>query len=193
MKEAKIILASASPRRRDLLNQVLVNFEIITANIEEKITSDIPDRVVMELSGQKALTVAANNYDNVVVAADTVVACDGRILGKAKDYRDAFEMIKSIQGKYHSVFTGVTICYRGRSFSFAEETKVYVYGMTDKQIEEYVKSGDGSGKAGNYAIQGAFARYVYRIEGDYNNVVGLPVARTLYEIDKMLCEVKDNA
>lgn len=181
--DKKIILASASPRRRDILTQVGIDFAIDVSDCEEIITEKEPDRIVMQLSSDKALSVAKrHDKDSVIIGADTVVAVDGKILGKPKDFEDAFDMIKSIQGKSHSVYTGVTILYRDTKICFAEESKVYVYDMTDDEIVAYIETGDGEGKAGSYAIQGVFAKYIKKIDGDYYNIVGLPVARIIHEI-----------
>ncbi len=191
IEDVNIILASASPRRKDILNQVGIDFQVEVSDAEEIVSCDIPSEVVMELSDIKAGKIAKTHFEDLIIGADTVVAVDNKILGKAADDEEAFAMIKSLQGGVHSVFSGVTIKYRGRSCSFFEETKVYVYEMSDSDIRSYIDSKDGSGKAGNYAIQGGFARYIYRIEGDYNNVVGLPVARLMREINNMINSMEE--
>lgn len=177
----KIILASASPRRKELLTQVGINPIIQPSNVEEVVTSNVPQEVVVELSKQKAADVASGYRGQavVVIGADTVVASNGQILGKPVDEDDAISMLQGFQGKSHEVYTGVTIifCETGKEISFAEETKVMVYPMTLEQITAYVKTGDPLDKAGAYGIQGQFAAFVQGIEGDYNNVVGLPVGR----------------
>lgn len=188
----KLILASASPRRRELLMQVGIVPVVEPSHVDEVITSTEPDQVVMELSRQKAEDIAALHCgENVtVVGADTVVAIDGMILGKPKDREDAVSMIGRLQGRKHQVYTGVTICFvddgasadGGRVVTFAEKTDVHVYPMTREQIEDYVDTGEPMDKAGAYGIQGRFAAYVKGIEGDYNNVVGLPVGRLCQEL-----------
>lgn len=178
MKFRRIVLASGSPRRSELLAQVGMKFDIVVSNIEEVITETLPNEVVCELSAQKAQAVYDSIEDKenlLVIGADTVVSADNIILGKPKDDDDAFNMIKMLQGSEHSVFTGVTLIIDGECHTFAEETKVRVYPMTDEEIRSYVKSKEPADKAGAYGIQGLFAAYVKGIDGDYNNVVGLPV------------------
>lgn len=179
----KIILASGSPRRRELLEQIGVKFEIHKAEGEEKITSSIPEEAVKELSLQKAKEVSGKYDGDVIIGADTVVAVDGQILGKPADRADAVRMLRLLQGKNHQVITGVTVLLKknGRTVNFAEVTKVYIFPMTEEQIEQYIETGEPMDKAGAYGIQGKFAVYVSGIEGDYNNVVGLPVGRLYQE------------
>ena len=179
----KIILASASPRRKELLSQIGVTFEIIKAEKEEHITSSIPTEVVKELSMQKAKEVAAKCDSSIIIGADTIVAMEGQILGKPKDRADAMRMLRLLQGKKHQVITGVTVLLGStKTLSFAEVTDVSLYPMTDAQIERYIATGEPMDKAGAYGIQGRFAAYVRGIEGDYNNVVGLPIGRLYQEV-----------
>ena len=180
----KIILASGSPRRKELLLQIGMEFEIKKAKGEEIITSQDPSEAVKELSAQKALEVAKRSDGTVIIGADTVVAAEGRILGKPKDRKDALRMLGLLQGKEHQVITGVTVLLKNtaQTISFAEVTKVRVAPMTKAQMERYVDSGEPVDKAGAYGIQGKFAVYVSGIEGDYNNVVGLPVGRLYREV-----------
>lgn len=180
----KIILASGSPRRRELLTQIGVAFEVLKAEGEEVITSAVPSEVVKELSMQKALEVSGKCDGTVIIGADTVVAADGQILGKPKDKEDAMRMLRLLQGKSHEVITGVTVFLKGKKepVQFAEVTKVHVFPMTEAQMADYVESGEPMDKAGAYGIQGRFAAYVSGIEGDYNNVVGLPVGRLYQEV-----------
>ena len=190
----RVILASASPRRLDLLRQVGIEPEIEPSHVEEVITSTVPDQVVMELSRQKAEDIAAlhTGEDAIVIGADTVVAYDGKILGKPKDEADAVRMIRSFQGKVHQVYTGVTLVFCGKAaenaaeqwktITFPEKTEVFVCSMTEQQIEDYVKTGEPMDKAGAYGIQGRFAVWVKGISGDYNNVVGLPLGRVCREL-----------
>lgn len=186
MKYNRVVLASASPRRREILTQVGMEFDIIPAVGEEIITSTVPMEVVEELSRAKALEVSERcEADTLIIGADTVVALDDKILGKPKAYNEAFNMISSIKNRCHSVFTGVTIVYNDVVRSFVSETKVYVYDMTDSEIDGYIRTDDCYDKAGGYGIQGFFSQYVERIEGDYFNVVGLPVSRLMQEIKKL--------
>lgn len=180
----KIILASGSPRRKELLEQIKMVFRVEKAEGEERITSGVPSEVVKELSAQKAQEVADRCDGTVIIGADTVVAAEGQILGKPKDREDALRMLRLIQGKEHQVITGVTVILKEKkkTIRFAEVTKVCVYPMTEGQIESYADSEEPMDKAGAYGIQGRFAAYVSGIEGDYNNVVGLPVGRLYQEV-----------
>ena len=222
----KIILASASPRRRELLEQIGIPFEVVTSNTEERISSDRPDEAVEELSRQKAEAVrelicqnrnteelSGRKADTVrveldgmrtdvteegllVIGADTVVALDGDILGKPSGSREAFTMLERLQGREHEVYTGVTLLYRAAEAAewtvkcFHEQTKVHFFPMTEAEISEYVNTGDPLDKAGAYGIQGFCARYVSGIEGDYNNVVGLPAGRLYQEIKELIYDEK---
>lgn len=185
----RIILASASPRRRELLHQIDLEPEIIPSAIEEKITKTEPDLVVMELSEQKAMDVAetCRGTKAFVIGADTVVAFGGRILGKPHSEEEAFEMISSLQGNTHQVYTGVTVidCQTGARETFAERTEVQVYPMEDGEIRNYIATKEPMDKAGAYGIQGRFAAYIQGIHGDYNNVVGLPVGRVYQTLKRM--------
>ena len=190
----KIILASASPRRKELLKQMGLEFEVMPSHCEEVITRKIPWEIVMELSSQKARELvykddkSGNDGDGqnvLVIGADTIVAYKDEILGKPKDKDDAVRMLKLLQGKQHSVYTGVSLVYLkegiAQTRTFVEETKVFVAPMTDEQIEAYVATGEPMDKAGSYAIQGLFAEFIVKIDGDYNNVVGLPIGRIMRE------------
>lgn len=180
----KIILASGSPRRKELLEQIGVVFEVHKAQREEVITSAVPSEAVKELALQKAEEIAADQEGDVIIGADTVVVAKGQILGKPKDREDALRMLEILNGKEHEVITGVAVILKGfgKPVQFAETTKVRVYPMTRAQIERYVDSKEPMDKAGAYGIQGRFAAYVAGIEGDYNNVVGLPVGRLCQEL-----------
>ena len=179
----QIILASGSPRRKELLGLLGVEFQIITSNKEEIITSTDPEEVVKELSVMKAEDVAKNaEGPAVILGADTVVSYQGQILGKPKDKEDAIRMITSFAGDVHQVYTGVCIIRKEadgtkKTISFAESTKVTTYPMTEEEIVRYVDSGEPMDKAGAYAIQGLFAPYIKKISGDYYNIVGFPIAR----------------
>ncbi|MGC6175773.1 Maf family protein [Lacrimispora sp. 38-1] len=195
ISDIKIVLASASPRRKELLNQVGLNPLIEPSGIEEIITTTIPKEAVIELSLQKAEDVAKKQLPGtVVIGADTVVAAGGKILGKPKTHEEAFEMIDSFQGKTHNVFTGVTLILCGENKmkvrSFAEQTDVHVYPMTQEEIRSYAEEEEPMDKAGAYGIQGRFAAFIKGIDGDYSNVVGLPVGRVYQELKK-ICEQEE--
>ncbi len=190
----KIYLASASPRRKELLKQVGLSFKTMPSMVEEKITKTQPGEVVEELSYQKAVEVcgrlaAGGEEDFVVIGADTVVSCWGEILGKPKDKEDAVRMLTKLQGGSHQVYTGVTLAWKQKdmpamSATFSECTDVTMYTMTGQEIRQYVDSKEPMDKAGAYAIQGLCAAYIQGICGDYNNVVGLPVGRVCQELKR---------
>jgi septum formation protein len=197
IRDYKIVLASASPRRRELLNQISLNPVIEPSTVVEVITTRVPEDAVMELSLQKAEDVARHQQPGtIVIGADTVVAAEGRILGKPGSHQEAYEMIESFQGKTHQVFTGVTLIYCGTSGttvrSFAERTDVHVYPMTPEEIRLYAEDEEPMDKAGAYGIQGRFAAFIKGIDGDYSNVVGLPVGRVYQEL-KQICEQEEKA
>lgn len=190
----RILLASASPRRRELLEQIGLPFEVVVSHVEEIITETEPGKVVEQLSAQKAEAVAESlgePEETLVIGADTVVAAENTILGKPKDAAHAVEMLRLLAGRTHSVYTGVTLILRGASGetarkTFHERTDVSFYPMEETEIRQYVGTGDCMDKAGAYGIQGFCARYISGINGDYNNVVGLPVGRLYQEIKEWL-------
>lgn len=157
------------------------NFRIIPAAGEEVLPEKIsPENAVLTLSEQKADEIYREHRGEVIVAADTIVAIDGKILGKPVDEKDAFAMLKTLSGRVHEVFTGVCVIFaNGRKERFFEETKVEFYELSDAEIAAYIKTGEPMDKAGAYGIQGKGALLVKRIDGDYYNVMGLPVARLL--------------
>lgn len=238
----RVILASASPRRRELLEQIGLDFAVRVSHVEERAGTDDPELLVLDLSAQKAWAVLGEMAQEnaaeglLVIGADTVVAYDGGILGKPKDAGEAAQMLKRLQGNVHEVYTGVTLLHVGRNAhidgrllrgagqeavgnaiqdavqnaarkhakhpaghnanqnvprdaergilrkSFCERTKVHFHPMSGAEIAAYVATGEPLDKAGAYGIQGIFARYLKGIEGDYNNVVGLPVGRLYQEL-----------
>ncbi len=187
----KVILGSASPRRKEILGQAGIEYEVIVSDCEEIITKSMPVDVVKELSKQKAedvLKKALLKYgpqeDLLVIGADTVVAFEDSIYGKPKDRDDAVRMLRSLSGHVHQVYTGVTLIRGDMRITFADCTDVSVYDVSDDEIAGYVDTGEPMDKAGAYAIQGGFARYIRGIHGEYNNVVGFPIARTLNELKK---------
>ena len=205
----KMILASGSPRRRELLRMITEEFEVRVSDCEEKITKSVPSEVTEELSLQKAEAVLAevlaeqsvetpelsgqsNKKKNLkgqellIIGDDTVVSIGGEILGKPANQEEARKMISSLQGRSHEVYTGVSLCYQTaagcQKTSFSVCTKVFVAEMAEEEIEAYISTEEPYDKAGGYGIQGIFGKYVEGIEGDYNNVVGLPVQRLYQEI-----------
>lgn len=217
-RQYEIILASASPRRRELLTQIGIMFQVRKSHGEEIMTTADPKEAVMELAAAKAREVLASceaqlaqsggsaqesmtqtrtgstltgehplhiEKKRLIIAADTVVAADGMILGKPKDEADAVRMLTMLQGRTHQVYTGVALLSPQGQRNFYECTEVTFVPMTEEQIREYVRTGEPLDKAGAYGIQGCFAAYVSRIEGDYYNVVGLPLARLVQEIGRL--------
>lgn len=200
INNVQVILASQSPRRRELLSRAGIDFKIVTSDVEEKTTQVEPNQIVKELSYIKAQDVLnkvieskeySRDKEILVIGADTVVSKDGKIMGKPKTEVDAFHMIHSIQGSTHQVYTGVTILiyhFETKELevkSFVECTDVKVFPMTDSEIRRYISTGDCMDKAGAYGIQGNFGVFVEKINGDYNNVVGLPISRLYQELKKM--------
>ena len=183
----KLILASGSPRRKEILEQVGLDFCVFPSDVEEVITKQVPSDIVMELSRQKAEDVfqKQKEQDVIVLGADTVVAYEGKILGKPKDKEDAAAMLHMLSGQKHSVYTGVTLISSAGRETFYEETRVEFYPMSEKEIRDYVNSKEPIDKAGAYGIQGKAAVFIKGIEGDYYNVVGLPVARVSQYLQKM--------
>lgn len=174
-----MILASQSPRRRELLAYIQPDFRVIPAVGEEHIPDGAtPEQAVLALSRQKAEEIAAQYKDEIIIAADTVVAIDGKILGKPHSEAEAAEMLSTLSGRVHSVFTGVCVIFADGSIeNFAEETKVEFYPLTDEEIAAYIATGDPMDKAGAYGIQEKGAANVKGIVGDFYNVMGLPVGR----------------
>ena len=201
MNDKKIILASGSPRRRELLAQIGLSFTVRVSEADEHTEETKPEKLVCILSERKTLAVwdeltEEEKKESILIGADTVVAVDDRILGKPADETEAFQMIKLLQGRSHQVYTGVTILRQGglqpladetntcsiQKKQFFEKTDVLVYPMSEEEITAYVKTGEPLDKAGAYGIQGSFAAYIQGINGDYSNVVGLPVGRLYHEL-----------
>ncbi|MCM1182115.1 MAG: Maf family protein [Roseburia sp.] len=198
----KYVLASGSPRRRELLKQMELPFEVSPAHGEEVITRELPWEIVEELSYQKAAEEAERYMKEngapdgsdtvVIIGADTIVAYGKEIMGKPKNMEDAVRMLTTLQNNTHQVYTGVTLILLSAggkvsrdawdTVTFHEKTDVSMYPMSPAQIRAYVATGEPADKAGAYAIQGKCAAYIKGINGDYNNVVGLPVARLMQEL-----------
>ncbi len=191
MNERKIILASASPRRAELLSSLGVEFTVIPSEYEEHIEdfSDV-EQMVTELSYQKAKDVHQTHFQDIVIGSDTIVVLDGKVLCKPKNELDAEAMLKSLSGREHKVYTAVTLLCEDKRISFCDATSVTFFELNEKEISDYVKSGEPLDKAGAYGIQGKGAYLVRKIEGDYYSVMGLPVARTVREIETLKESVK---
>lgn len=188
----KIVLGSASPRRKELLQQIGMEFSVITSDCEEKISKTTPAEVVQELSEMKAKDVFAKvacKEEVLVIGADTIVALEGEILGKPHSKENAISMLNHLQGKTHQVYTSVSFIWEQdgemMTYTFYECTEVEVLPMTKEEIAYYVSLDSCMDKAGAYGIQNEFACYVKGIKGDYNNVVGLPVGRVYQELKQL--------
>ena len=194
----EIILASASPRRQELLKNIFTSFTVIPADIDENIRGITDVEALPQAIAQKKAKFIAKDYtDSLVIGCDTGVIVDGQMLGKPKDKNDAVNMLKMLSGRKHFVITGCCLCFREKVYSFSEKTVVEFYPLTDSEIQEYILTAETESsvkyqwqdKAGGYGIQGKAGLFVKGIEGDYYNVVGLPYARLNREIKKFLKEV----
>ena len=175
---ARFVLASASPRRKEILSNAGFDFEVIVSDADENISEDLtPEKTVEELAKRKALSVWESNKDAVVFGCDTVVAVDGKILGKPADDEDAFNMLRMLSGKVHTVSTGVCICSAEKLTVFSNTTRVEFYSLSDETIKSYIATGECRDKAGAYGIQGYGRVLVKEIKGDYFSVMGLPVSQ----------------
>ncbi len=192
----RIILASSSPRRKELLQKAKIHFQVIPSLEQEEITGTNPAQIVEMLSWQKAAEVAGRTPGEVIViGSDTLVAYKEKILGKPQDEEDAVRTLKMLQGKTHQVYTGVTIIVRSEedevTKTFSKRTDVTFYPVTEKEIRAYVATGDPMDKAGSYDIRGDFSVYVKEICGDYNTVVGLPVSALMWEMKQMGIDLRN--
>ena len=234
--DKRIILASGSPRRKELLEMLGLKFEVMVSNQEESYTSTHPKEIVKELALKKARHVAyevleqaslekeqeltgeqlkdsevadaIKNKEVIIIGADTIVVVTGQVLEKPEDETEAFEMIGKLQNNVHQVYTGVALLKKSslikeknekndgsdsnstpkwlQRINFVVETKVFVSPMTEDEIWDYIRTGESLDKAGGYGIQGGFAKFIEKIDGDFYNVMGLPVAKLYQEMKKML-------
>jgi len=180
------VLASASPRRQELLKLLLAHFEVVPSDVDESLHADErPETMVTRLAREKALAVRERRPSACIIGADTVVVCEEEILGKPASHEEAKSMLRQLSGKTHQVLTGVCLLYEDRLLVECSTTHVTFCHLTELEIENYVRSGEPFDKAGAYAIQGRGARFVERIDGCHFNVVGLPVSR-LYQMMQRL-------
>lgn len=189
-RNIKAVLASASPRRKELISLIFDDVLIRPASCDEALPENIGAREAVEYLSKiknEAATEALKK-DELVISADTVVSIDNKILGKPVDKEDARKMLQLLSGKTHQVYTGVTLSLNGRERTFSEKTDVEFYSLTDKEIENYINTSEPYDKAGAYGIQGKASLLVKGIEGDYFNVVGLPIARLKREIEVFISE-----
>ena len=181
----RYILASQSPRRKELLEKAGISFDVFVPNVDETILEETPpEKAVIEISLRKAKAVREKiqDMDSVIISADTVVAIDGKILGKPNAPEDAERMLSLLSGSVHQVYTGVTIAKGNEFSSFYSVSSVEFYPLSKEEIKEYVATGEPMDKAGAYGIQGRGCVLVKRIEGDYYNIMGLPIAETVRRI-----------
>ena len=185
----KIILASGSPRRKDLLTDAGIKFDIDVSDYEEDMTLDLsPRELAKHLSLGKASAVANRHKNAIIVAADTFVVLKGEVLGKPHTKEKAKEMLKKLSGQIHSIITGFTIIdtETGKTISEAQESKLYFREILPEEIDEYVDSGEPLDKAGAYAVQGGGGKFVEKIEGDYTNIIGIPMKAFLEKFKKIV-------
>ena len=186
--DKKVVLASASPRRQELIKLVFDSVEILPADCDETLPEGIGAREAVEYLSKIKNEASAKltEKENLVVSADTVVSVDNEILGKPVDKEDARRMISLLSGKVHQVYTGVTLSLNGKTKTFSEKTDVEFFDLTENEIEEYISSKEPYDKAGAYGIQGKAGLLVKVINGDYYNVVGFPIARLKREIEDFI-------
>lgn len=176
-EKGMLILASASPRRQELLQQIGCDFRIFVSHAEELSESGVsPEKMATENARRKAEDVASRDTTGLpVLGADTVVAVDATILGKPKDEEDAARMLRLLSGRRHFVYTGVALVYHEATYTSVVQTTVWMDKMSDEEISAYIATGEPMDKAGAYAVQGIAAKFIPKIEGSFSNVVGLPL------------------
>ena len=185
--ERKLILASASPSRKMLLEQAGLDFEVVVSGVDETVPPDYtPAQTVEALARRKGQAVQALRPEAPIIAADSVVSIDGLILGKPKDDEAAKATLRRLSGRTHELITGVCLLINGRMDLFHQVTQVTFYPLTEEEIAEYVALGESRGRAGAYGIEGIGEVLVQSIQGDYPNIVGLPVAETIRRLHKLL-------
>jgi septum formation protein len=187
------ILASASPRRRELLQQIDASFEVKVSSVEEVTGGNLaPAEIVVENAVRKAKAVAEAFPGDAVLGADTIVFLDGRVYGKPKDGEEAKAMLRALAGREHEVATGIAWVHAGEVFTDVETTRVFFAPLTEEAIDAYVKTGEPLDKAGAYAIQGRAAQFIESIEGSFSNVVGLPLYAVCRLAGKAVVNLYDN-
>ena len=185
--DRELVLASSSPSRKMLLEQAGVSFEVVVSGVDETVPASLsPAQTVELLAERKGKAVLPLHPDKPIIAADSVVSIDGLILGKPKDDQEAKATLRRLSGRTHQIFTGVCLLANGREEVFHQSTKVTFYPLTEEEIADYVALGESQGRAGAYGIEGIGVVLVQSIEGDYSNIVGLPVAETLRRQRKLL-------
>jgi septum formation protein len=181
----KIILGSKSPRRKELLELLGYEFVIKVSDVDETVQYTTYQEMVQKIAMKKAIAIHKDNINDLIISADTIVICNNQVLGKPKDINEARVMINLLKNKVHEVYTAVVCIHQETTINFLEVTKVWVTEITDEEIEEYIKTNEPYDKAGAYGIQGIFAKYIEKIDGDYYNVMGLPICRLNKELKKI--------
>ncbi|KAB7708615.1 septum formation inhibitor Maf [Bacillus aerolatus] len=182
----QLILASGSPRRKELLEQIGLVFTVEVSHADETISPGMsPEETVMQLASMKAATVAKDHENSFVVGADTIVVLDEEILGKPSDREEAKKMLQRLSGRVHSVYTGVAVTYEANEYVFYEKTNVTFWELSEEEMNSYLDTGEPFDKAGAYGIQGAGAVFVKKIDGDYFSVVGLPIASLYRQLKRL--------
>ncbi len=185
--EKKIVLASASPSRKMLLERAGLSFEVMVSGVDETVPAEYtPAQTVECLAERKGEAVFRLRPDCAVISADSVVCIDGMILGKPKDDEEAKATLRRLSGRTHEIYTGVCLLTAGRKETFHNVTQVTFYPLSQKEIDEYVSMGESRGRAGSYGIEGKGVVLVKSICGDYSSIVGLPVAETLRRLQSLL-------
>ncbi|MDN5345581.1 septum formation inhibitor Maf [Petrotoga miotherma DSM 10691] len=182
--KVEIVLGSSSPRRQELLKLITKNFTIRTANIDETYNSTTPSEIVQEISYKKSKNIEIS-VGELLITADTIVTLDGKIFGKPHNYNEAFHMLKTLSNKTHCVYTGITLRSMEKFSSFYEVSKVTFYKLDEEVINFYISNNNVYDKAGAYAIQDFAAVFVKKIEGDYYNIMGLPLAKLYWQLRQM--------
>ena len=178
----KIILGSKSPRRKEIMEMAGYQFDVVVSNADENVSANSIEDMSLAIAQKKCDAISKLYPNDLIITADTIVVIDGKVLEKPKDKEDARRMIHLIQGRMHFVYTSVCVKYKDKEKNFIEKTKVYVGEMTDQEIKEYINIQEPYDKAGAYAIQGVFGKYISKIDGDYYNVMGLPI----YKLNKVI-------
>lgn len=189
LRGRRLILASGSPRRAEILRKAEVKFEIrVPRNLREESASSDPTQCVLSLSRAKATSVSGESEQGIILGADTIVVLDGDILGKPKDKREAFAILKRLSGRTHTVYTGITLVNKdnGKTISGYDSTEVTFNRLDDKEAESYIESGEPMDKAGAYGIQGMGGFLVEKIQGSFDNVIGLPTEKLKEMLKKII-------
>jgi len=179
----QIILASLSPRRKELLEKTGIKFKVVGSKIKEYLDTKLePNKLAEKLSLEKAKAVQNKYKDTIIISADTIVSCEGKIFGKPTDKKDAEKMLKYLSGKTHYIITGFTIIKGEKIITKSEKTKITMRKITEEEIDSYLKTKEPFDKAGAYAIQGKAKKFIEKVEGDLSNAIGLPIDKILNDL-----------